>query len=456
MILESPGTATIGACVLSGTAGPLRLGQRGIMVSHGKRTVRAALVVIGLGLLLAAVPTVAEASPALDVVVSANPANFTPNVASGAVHKFVQVGGTMYAGGSFGSVSTPPGVSPGGTFTRNNIVAFNATSGVIQPFAPNVAGEVWALAANGTSLYVGGTFATVNGVARRGVAKLDAATGAVDTAFNANLASGRVTDAAVVGGRLLVAGTFPGRLRALNLTSGANTGYINVGISGTVADNAGPTQVYRFAVNPAGTRLVGVGNFTSVGGQTRWRAFMLDLDATATLNNWWYPPLQNLCAAASLPDYVKDVDFSPDGSWFAVVATGFVPQAGGIGRDLCDATARFETGVPDPFRPTWINYTGGDTLHSVAATDVAVYVQGHQRWLNNPQGRNSPGPGAVSRPGIGAIGPTSGLALSWNPTKDRGIGGKDLYVTSQGLWVGSDTTHIGGETRARIALMPVA
>ena len=425
------------------------------MVSLGKRTLRTTLVAIGLGLVVATVPMVAGAAPALGVVVSANPANFTPNVASGAVYKFVQVGGTMYAGGSFSSVSTAPGVSPGGTFTRNNIVAFDPTSGVIRSFAPNVAGEVWALASNGTSLYVGGTFATVNGVARRGVAKLDPVTGAVDTAFNANLTSGRVTDAAVVGGRLLVAGTFPGKLRALNLASGANTGYINVGISGTVADNAGPTQVYRFAVSPAGTRLVGVGNFTTVGGQTRWRAFMLDLGATATVTTWWYPPLQNMCQATSLPDYVKDVDFSPDGSWFAVVATGFVPQAGGIGRDLCDATARFETNLPNPLRPTWINYTGGDTLHSVAATDVAVYVQGHQRWLDNPQGRNSAGPGAVSRPGIGAIGPTTGLALTWNPTKDRGVGGKDLYVTSQGLWVGSDTTHIGGETHARIALMPV-
>ena len=425
------------------------------MVSLGKRTLRTTLVAIGLGLVVATVPMVAGAAPALGVVVSANPANFTPNVASGAVYKFVQVGGTMYAGGSFSSVSTAPGVSPGGTFTRNNVVAFDPTSGVIRSFAPNVGGEVWALASDGTSLYVGGTFATVNGVARRGVAKLDPVTGAVDTSFNANLSSGRVTDAAVVGGRLLVAGTFPGKLRALNLASGGNTGYINVGISGSVADNAGPTEVYRFGVNPAGTRLVGVGNFTAVGGQTRWRAFMLDLGATATVSTWWYPPLQNMCQAASLPDYVKDVDFSPDGSWFATVSSGYVPQAGGIGRDLCDATARFETNVANPVRPTWINYTGGDTLHSVAATDVAVYVQGHQRWLDNPQGRNSAGPGAVSRPGIGAIGPTTGLALSWNPTKDRGVGGKDLYVTSQGLWVGSDTTHIGGETRARIALMPV-
>lgn len=427
------------------------------MVSFSKRTLRTVLVALGLSAVVAAVPTVASASIALGTVVSANPANFTPNVASGAVYKFTQVGGTMYAGGAFSSVSTPAGVSPGGTFSRSNIVAFNATSGVISTsFAPSVNGEVWAMASDGTSLWIGGTFTSVNGVARRGVAKLNPTTGAVDGAFNANLASGKVTELALVGGRLIAGGTFPGRLRAVNPATGANTGYLNLSISGSVADNAGPVEVYRFAVNPAGTRLVAVGNFTSVAGQTRYRAFMLTLGATASLNPWYYPPLQNLCRADSLPDYMRDVDFSPDGSWFAFVSTGFIPQAGGVGRDLCDAAARFETDIANPTRPTWINYTGGDTLHSVAATDVAVYVQGHQRWLNNPQGVNSAGPGAVSREGIGAIHPTTGLALSWNPGKERGVGGKDLYVTSQGLWVGSDTNRIGGETRRRIALMPVA
>jgi len=419
------------------------------------RTLRTLLVALGLSVAVAAVPTVASASIGLGTVVSANPANFTPNVASGAVYKFVQVGSTMYAGGAFSSVSTPAGVSPGGTFARSNIVAFNAATGVISSFAPSVNGEVWALASDGASLWIGGTFTSVNGTARRGVAKLNPATGAVDTAFNANLASGKVTELALVNGRLLAGGTFPGKLRALNPATGANTGYLNLAITGSVTSNAGPVEVYRFAVNPARTRLVAVGNFTSVGGVTRYRAFMLTLGATASVNAWYYPPLQNLCAAGSLPDYMRDVDFSPDGSWFAFVSTGYVPRSGGVGRDLCDATARFETNVANPARPTWINYTGGDTLHSVAATNVAVYVQGHQRWLDNPQGRNSAGPGAVSRQGIGAISPSTGLALAWNPGKERGVGGKDLYVTSAGLWVGSDTNRIGGETRRRIALMPV-
>ncbi|HET9558098.1 MAG TPA: hypothetical protein VFS70_13235, partial [Actinomycetota bacterium] len=236
------------------------------MVPFHKRTLRTMLAALGLSVAVAAVPAVASASIALGTVVSANPANFTPNVASGAVHKFVQVGGTMYAGGAFSSVSTPAGVSPGGTFARGNIVAFNAATGVISSFAPSVNGEVWALASNGTSLWIGGTFTSVNGVARRGVAKLNPATGAVDPAFNANLASGKVTELALAGGRLIAGGTFPGKLRAVNPATGANTGYLNLSISGSVTANAGPVEVYRFAVNPAGTRLVAVGNFTSVGG----------------------------------------------------------------------------------------------------------------------------------------------------------------------------------------------
>ena len=392
----------------------------------------------------------ASASPAIPLV-STNPVNYTPNITNGAAYKSAQANGTLYVGGSFTSVTA----TNGATFTRNHILSFNASTGAVSSFAPNVNGAVWAIVPSGSSLYIGGTFTSVNGIARRGLAKIDATTGAVDQSFNAGLTSGSVTEAALVNGRLIISGTFPKKILAVSPSTGANTGYINVAVTGTVADNAGPTEVYRFAVNPAGTRLVGVGNFTTVGGKTRYRAFMLNLDAAVTVSDWWYAPLQQRCAADSLTDYMRDVDFSPDGSYFVFVSTGFVPLSGQVGIALCDAAARFETSIMTPARPTWINYTGGDTLHSVAVTDAAVYVQGHQRWLDNPQGRDNAGPGAVSRPGIGAINVSTGKALSWNPTKDRGVGGKDLLVTSAGLWVASDTAHIGHETRMRIALLPV-
>jgi hypothetical protein len=390
----------------------------------------------------------ASAGVAQPAEVSTNPADFTPDVNDGAVHKVLQVGATLYAGGVFTSVTK------GRTVARQNVFSFNATTGAVQAFAPKVDGIVWTLASDGNSLYVGGDFTSVNGVARRGLAKLDLTTGAVDRRFDAHL-DGKVRDAAFAGRRLIIGGTFAKRLQAVDPATGADTGYLNLGISGSVDPAAGPTKIQRFAVNGAGTRLVAVGNFTTVSGQPRWRAFVADLGASsAAVDAWNYPPLAQPCAGVRI-DYVRDVDFSPDGTYFVIVSTGFVSLPGQIGTAVCDAAARFETAVPAPTRPTWINYTGGDTLHSVVVTGAAVYVQGHNRWLNNPLGQDSAGPGAVPREGIGAIDPNTGLASSWNPGKGRGVGGMDLLATPQGLWVPSDTEHIGGETHRRIAFFPL-
>jgi hypothetical protein len=146
------------------------------------------------------------------------------------------------------------------------------------------------------------------------------------------------------------------------------------------------------------------------------------------------------------------VDFSPDGSYFVLVSTGGARGTTGF----CDAAGRWESSnESSTAQPTWINWTGGDTLHSVAITGSTVYVGGHQRWLDNPRGYNYAGAGAVSRPGIGSINPTTGKATAWNPTRTRGVGAKALYATPAGLWVGSDTTKFGHEYHARIAFCPL-
>jgi len=118
----------------------------------------------------------ASAGVAQPTEVSTDPADFTPDVDDGAVFKVLQVGSTLYAGGSFTSVTQ------GATVARQNVFSFDATTGAVQPFAPKVDGIVWALASDGGSLYVGGDFTSVDGVARRGLAKLDLTTGAVDKA----------------------------------------------------------------------------------------------------------------------------------------------------------------------------------------------------------------------------------------------------------------------------------
>jgi hypothetical protein len=184
---------------------------------------------------------------------------------------------------------------------------------------------------------------------------------------------------------------------------------------------------------------------------------MATLSATsASVSTWYDDNFTKQCASADRPAYTRDVDFSSDGSKFGIVTYGFISKPGDLGKTVCDAAALYDAnGGTEQSRPLWINYTGGDTLLSIAVTGNVVYVGGHQRWLDNPQGQDSLGPGGVSRPGVGAIDATTGKALPWNPTKERGFGAWELYVTSTGLWVGSDGRYFHGFVRDSIAFCPV-
>ena len=107
----------------------------------------------------------------------------------------------------------------------------------------------------------------------------------------------------------------------------------------------------------------------------------------------------------------------------------------------------------------WIDYTGKDSLWTVAITGTAVYVGGHERWLNNSLGHDDAAPGAVARPGIAAMSPVNGLPFTWNPGRQpRGAGCLALLATPTGLWIGSDTDYIGDRQyfRQKVAFFPLA
>ena len=167
---------------------------------------------VALPLALAAMPVGASAGTAQPSVVSADPVPRTPNVLDGggvahsAVHAFGQQRRRMYAGGSFARVSNAAGTR---TFRRSNLMAFNVSTGAVTRFAPRINGAVWAVEVRGQSVYVAGGFTRVNGVARRGVARLDASTGRVVRSFNAGLRQGTVSDMHLARGRLFIGGTSP-------------------------------------------------------------------------------------------------------------------------------------------------------------------------------------------------------------------------------------------------------
>jgi hypothetical protein len=424
------------------------------------RLALSAIAVLGL---VAGLCTTAAGQPDHPSVVTENPSNRTPHLAddgSGTQPRVLALArrkGVVYAGGLFRKMETP---DRDVTRSRRNIAAFDARTGAFRRFAPKVNGAVWALRTTRRAIFVGGDFTKVNGIPRHGLAKLNRRTGKVVRSFKAPFESGRVTDLALVDGRLIVSGSFPRRLIALRPDSGRATRYIKVRIKDQIAGSSGRANVFRFAVSPSGRRLVAVGNFTRVAGKERVRAFMLKLQKSrARLGPWWYEPFARRCRAdgPTRLAYLQDVDFAPNGNYFVVVSTGYiVPNyPADVGTMVCDAAARFETDKLSPSRPTWINYTGGDTLHSVAVTGAAVYVQGHSRWLNNPHGHDSEGSGAVDRRGGGAIKPRTGKAMRWNPVMPNQIGGYAFLVTRDGLWIGRDGRRIGGEYHRGIAFMPL-
>lgn len=390
-------------------------------------------------------------------IVSQTPSANTPHavndatVPNAAVKTFTQVGDVMYAGGTFHTVQNPTQTA---SYIRQNLFSFSVATGIPTGWAPAVNGSVLRTLAVGGYLYVGGAFTSADGVPGH-LVRYSLSTMAVDPSWRPAGIDGEVSDLQLVSGRLFVSGAFSQRLVALALSTGADTGYLHLPITGTVAANAGLTRVERFAVNPSGTRLVGIGNFTTVGGYARTRAVMLDLGTSVTVDPWYYPPLTKMCGRTNMPAYLRDVDFSPDGGYFVVVSSGFFSLPGDLFSTLCDAAARFETDIPHPSRPTWINYTGGDTLLSVAAVGTAVYVGGHQRWVDNPYGKNDCGTGCIPRPGVAALNPATGHALAWNPGKSRGVGLSFIYPTSTGIWWASDGRYFDNRVHDSIAFTPL-
>jgi hypothetical protein len=457
--------------------------------SHRARSLIAAtasVVALALPALSVLPATSATAgSPGVDdhgVVANVVPFKYTPNFTNGAVKAIVQAtrGTTtrVFAGGTFTSVSQ---VTAGGTaaaVTRNHLAAFDPATGALDTgFVPSLNAEVDAIVAtpDGTGVYVAGRFTTASGVSTR-LALLSTTTGKPITTFKASV-NGAINDLALVGNHLLVGGSFSSigglarnNLGSVNATTGAvDANYFAINLSGHHAYGRfpnsanGPVGVQSFAVSPDHTRIIVDGNFInasdSVASYARDQIVSIDLTTpTATIDpDWNTNAYTAACFNGTYDGYMRDISWSPDGKYFVVTATG--GYFGGSFED-CDSASRFEASASgQDVQPTWVDFTGTDSLYSVAVTTSAIYVGGHQRWLNNPYGQDSPGPGAVPRPGLAALDPANGVPLSWNPGRNaRGHGAEVIYATSTGVYVGSDTDSIGYNAykHQKLAFFPFA
>lgn len=426
-------------------------------------------MVLVSGLILALAPAnspVRALGYPLSNVVSENPVDYTPHVTDGKVLAIATVGSRVYVGGTFTKVTDASGTTQ---HSRRHLFAYERSTGQVLDYAPAVDGvvETIAPAPDGSSIIIGGRFRSVNGTAQRGLAMLR-----LDGTRVASFAAktNGYVNKVLVRGDLLVAG---GRFGTANRTSRTNLalfdattgalGAFNVPVTdGRVKSDGTGTKpsVQEMDANAAGTRLVVVGNFRRVGGQLRQQIAIIDLPGGA-VNAWSTNRFPNGPSGTAhafqcsqvFDTQMRDVEMSSDGAFFVVITTGGAPDRNA--KSLCDTTSRWETTTIPGSIETWKNCTGGDTLYSVAVTTAAIYVGGHQRWLDNCGGRDSAVPGSFEAKGIGAIDPVTGLAIrTWNPGRTRGVGAQELVAQAEGLYIGSDTERTGGEYHARLGLFP--
>ncbi len=229
---------------------------------------RGAGVLLVLGMLLAA--TTAAAAPNEDGQPAGAPSRHDPAWrgwmtanAADRVYDIAQIGNTVYVAGTF------TGVRPtlGGTVTAQaNLVAFDAATGALRTgFRPVVNGTVQALqpSADGTQLYLGGTFTALNGVAKARLAAVDPRTGA--TVGNLpNVGGGSVRTMLLRGTTLYLGGNLAtvrgltrSRLAAVNVTNGG----VVAGWQ-PVADDT----VLTLEGSPDGSRIYVGGRFTTLNG----------------------------------------------------------------------------------------------------------------------------------------------------------------------------------------------
>ncbi|MGY3126532.1 PKD repeat protein [Agrococcus sp. UYP33] len=177
----------------------------------------AALATVATGAMLTSGLTVANAAGTGPVtlqqrtssVVTADPLA-TVQIDNGYVWAQTMIGNTVFAGGGFANARAPL-AAPGTSLTpRSNILSYDIRTGNLLSFAPQVNGPIRAVAASadGTRLYIGGSFTSVNGQTRFNFAVLNPTTGALLPGFNASIGGSGVYGIATSGDTVYVTGLF--------------------------------------------------------------------------------------------------------------------------------------------------------------------------------------------------------------------------------------------------------
>jgi hypothetical protein len=365
------------------------------------------LPVPALFLALATAAAVSVAfTPRAAAIVSDNPDDGTPNT-NGRVNAVAYLGGTVYIGGSFTSVNGQ---------ARNRLAAFDVASGNLLPWNPNANGVVRALKVSpaGTRVYVGGDFTVVAGVARARIAALSPSSG------NAFGWSPYVNDSVKAittsnsGATVYAGGDFDsaeGAGRRHLAAFGATSGNLSSGFKPNVSNGEGNfATVLAMKVHPNGDTLYFAGDFALVNGRSRRNAAAVST-GIATLRAW---------SPSATADVVGDITVSNSGRTVFVGGR----SAGGYAQAYGPTTGG---------SPVWNVATNGD-VEAIVVSSSILYVGGHFTTV-----------AGASRGHLAALAASGGGLQSWNPGANGTLGAFAAAITSSRVAFGGEFTQVAGE-----------
>lgn len=385
------------------------------------------------------------------------PTSFNPAPTGNVTTVGVSVDGlTVYAGGGIRIIGGQP---------RSFFAALNASDGMATAFNPSPNGSVAAIGVSPSAVYIGGFFSSTGGVARTSIAAINAADGtATSFAPACSSANGSATVNAMkvsddgttvyVGGFFASCGGQPrNSLAALNAADGTATSWT------PLANNI----VHAIALS--GPVMYVGGNFTSVGGQPRNRIAAVGLgDGLATAFNpnaidgsvnslgvsgdlvYAGGAFQNIGGQARSALAALNTADGSATTWnpnpqltgfnpqiLAIAVSGSTIYAGGYfatvqGVDRKNIAAiNAVDGSPTGFNPQASGAASSDSVNAIALSGSKVYAGG--RFLTI---------GGQARRFLAELNPIDGSATSFDPSAAGGTSADALAVASNG------TLYVGG------------
>jgi hypothetical protein len=401
--------------------------------------------------------------------------DWNPN-ASSVVYALAVSGSTVYAGGHFTSIGGQPRNRLAAIDISNTcLTAYNPTS-CLQAWDPNANNSVNALAVSGTTVYAGGYFTTIGGQTRNRLAAIG--TDGSLLAWNPNLAAGGtpvVNALAVDGSTVYVGGFFTSvdgttrfSLAAINADSNCLSTYSAACVQPW---NPGAGNTVNAIAVSGSTVYVG-GQFTTIGGQTR--NYLAAIGTDGSLQSWnpnanttvnalavngttvyagglftsIGSTARNRLAAIGTDGSLQSWDANANDIVYALAASGSTIYAGGnftcfgncpSGTENVDKWTRNRLAAigTDGSLHSW-NPIANGTVHALAVSGSTVYAGGVFTSI-----------GGTTRNRLAAIHANGTLLLAWNPNADGTVNA--LAVSGTNIYAGGSFTTIGGQTRNKLA-----